>query len=96
MSRKPTRVVGTGTAWIVVDRLQGDYPCYWYTGSQGGRLVEQARADTAAAAVEWGRARTPRVRIRMSDARTYWAGAGDVPDGYAGRWDEKALSSRPV
>lgn len=83
---KLERLVGSGTVWIVVDRDNDDYPSYWYTGAEGGRLVEQGRAATAAAAVEWGRARTPRVRIRMSDGRTYWAGDGDVPEGYAGRW----------
>ena len=86
MSRRLSRLVGTGAVWIVVDPVKDDYPCYWYTGAEGGRLMEQTRVGTAAAAVEWGRARTPQVRIRMKDARTYWAGEGAVPGGYAGRW----------
>ena len=92
MSQKLARLVGTGPVWIVVDRVTDDYFCYCYTGMEGGRLVEQGRADTAAAAVDWGRARTPRVRIRMNDARTYWAGEGAVPAGYAGRWDDLAVT----
>jgi hypothetical protein len=86
------RLVGTGTAWIIVDVVQGDYLCYWYIGDQEDRLVEHVRASTAAAAADWGRGRTPRVRIRMGDGRTYWAGSG-MPEGYAGRWSACAPNS---
>jgi hypothetical protein len=77
---------GDGTAWLVVDRVNGDYLCYWYTGTGEGHLVEHARAASAEEAVAWGRRRTPRVRIRTADARTYWAGTAPAPERFTNSW----------
>lgn len=82
------RALGDGTAWLVFD-AGGDfhqYQCYWYGGSCGDHLLEHTRAATAADAVRWATARTARVRIRLSDLRTYWAGTGPSPGGFAGTW----------
>jgi hypothetical protein len=89
MSREAIKAMGTGTAWLVANRIDGGFFCYWYVGKTGDHLRERARAATAAAAVRWGRDRTQRVRIRMLDARTYWAGGGPLPNGYAGRWSDE-------
>ena len=75
-----------GTAWLVVDRDKGDYLCYWYTGTGGGHLADQARAVSAEKAVAWGRARTSRVRIRTADARSYWAGTAPASEGSTDSW----------
>lgn len=80
--------MGKGTAWLVFD-AGGDlyqYQCYWFAGSSVDHLLEHTRAVTAADAVEWATARTPRARIRLSDHRTYWAGTGPDPGGFAGTW----------
>lgn len=77
---------GEGSVWLVLDRSTGGYVCYWYAGANEGRMVEQARAASAADAVAWGRERSPRVRIRTDDARSSWAGAGPTPDGYELTW----------
>jgi hypothetical protein len=80
-----------GMASIVFDRGRNDYLCYWYNGANGGnRLLGQAHAPTASQAIDWGRARTPKVRIRMGDAKTYWAGRGAAPAGFAGVWSENS------
>jgi hypothetical protein len=62
------------------------YQCYWFGGSGGDHLIERTRAATAADAVKWATARTPRSRIRLSDHRTYWAGTSPNPGGFAGTW----------
>jgi hypothetical protein len=84
--RKPRQ--GEGTAWLVADLGQGDYLCYWYAGPSDGLLVGQARAATASEAVAWGRLRTPRVRIRTTDACSYWAGTAPRPEGFSNSWFE--------
>jgi hypothetical protein len=84
---------GDGTAWLVVDRVAGDYLCYWYTGTGDGRLAERARAATAEDAIAWGRQRTPRVRIRTADARSYWAGITPRPQGFAHIWGEAEMAN---
>jgi hypothetical protein len=84
--RKPRH--GEGTAWLVVDRVEGDYLCYWYTGTGDGYLVAHARTASAEDAVAWGRQRTPRVRIRTPDSRTYWAGTTPTPQGFAHTWTQ--------
>ena len=75
---------------MVADRADGSYHCYWYIGAGNDRLAEHARVETAAAGVAWGRARSPRVRIRTPDALTYWAGTDPVPDGYWQAWTGEA------
>ncbi len=85
---EPSRAVGEGTAWLVFD-AGGDlyqYQCYWFGGRCGDHLLEHARSATAADAVKWATARTPRTRIRLADHRTYWAGAAPKPAGFAGTW----------
>ena len=77
---------GDGTVWLVVDQDKGDFLCYWYSGSGGDHLVDQAREPSAEEAIAWGHQRTPRVRIRTADARTYWAGTAPPPEGFAHRW----------
>ena len=86
MKRHRTPRHGDGTAWLVVDRLKGDYLCSWYTGTDGGHLVEDARLSNASEAVAWGRLRTSRVRIRTADACTYWAGTAPRPEGFSHTW----------
>ena len=73
---------GDGTAWLVVDRRNGDYLCYWYAGLDDAHLVERARARTRADALAWGRRRTSRVRIRTAESFTYWAGTASRPQGF--------------
>jgi hypothetical protein len=77
---------GDGTAWFVADRLTRDYLCYWYVGRGDGHLVESERVATAAAAVTWGRLRTPRVRIRNADGQSQWAGSAKRSEELADAW----------
>ena len=86
MTRPGSPKHGNGTAWLVADLARGDYVCHWYTGPNDERLVEQARATTAADAVAWGRVRSTRVRIRTADAATYWAGTAPKPAGFRDSW----------
>ena len=87
---------GTGTAWLVADRAHGDYLCYWYGGKHDDDVVEQARAASAGLAVAWGRQRTPRVRIRTAEARTFWAGTARAPRGITLTWRDEAGGRTPV
>ena len=80
---------GDGTAWLVADDAQNDYLCYWYVGRADDRLAEQARVATTADALAWGRLRSPRVRIRPTGTRTYWAGTGARPAGFSHTWGEE-------
>ena len=58
---RPRRArTGDGTAWLVVDQLNGEYLCYWYAGPGGGELMEYARVANDSDAVAWGRLRTSR------------------------------------
>jgi cytidine deaminase len=94
MRRHPKSRRGDGTAWLVVDRRTGDYDCSWYAGADDGWLVEQARVASASDAVAWGLLRTPRVRIRTADARTFWAGTAPRPEGFSETWTAPPASSR--
>jgi hypothetical protein len=90
MSRHAARE-GDGTAWLVADGAEPTgFHCYWYTGRAEDHLVERAHLPTEAAAVAWGRTRTPRVRIRTSDRRSSWAGTAPRPAGIALTWIEPA------
>jgi hypothetical protein len=86
MRRHPGKRHGEGTAWLVADRGHDDYLCYWFVGTNDGHLLERARVPFAGDAVAWGRLRTARVRIRTHAARTYWAGTGPRPAGFAASW----------
>ncbi len=92
MRRHRTPRRGEGTAWLVLDRGNGDYLCYWYAGSNDARLVEQARVSSASDSVAWAALRTSRVRIRTADACTYWAGTAPRPEGITHTWNPAAPS----
>ena len=84
----PARMSGKGTAWIVFD-AGGDlfkYRCYWFGGPCEDHLVESTGVATDVDAVSWAAARTPMVRIRLPDHRTYWAGTRPAPTGFFGTW----------
>jgi cytidine deaminase len=85
MKRRRTRT-GDGTAWLVVDSVNGEYMCYWYAGPGDGQLMERARVADASDAVAWGRLRTSRVRIRTPDHCTSWAGTAPTPQGFNHTW----------
>jgi hypothetical protein len=72
--RKPRH--GEGTAWLVSARSDSDYLCYWYTGTNDGRLAEQARVAGTSEALAWGRLRTPSVRIRTAEGESTMAASG--------------------
>jgi len=78
--------------WLVADRLQDAYLCYWYVGRRGDHLAESARQPTTSQALEWGRVRSARVRIRTGEARTYWAGSAPRPESLSHDWPGSAPS----
>ena len=88
MSRNHAPRRGDGTVWLVADRLQDDYLCYWYVGRKGDHLAESTRQPTASQALDWGRLRSGRVRIRTAAARTYWAGTESRPESLSHDWPE--------
>ena len=95
MSRSSART-GDGTAWLVADReTTPGFHCYWFTGRAGDHLVEQAHVTGATEAVAWGRARTPRVRIRTADARSSWAGTAPRPAGIEHTWIDPGPARGP-
>jgi hypothetical protein len=75
-----------GIAHLVYDQAADVYQCYWFGGRSADHLIEHSEVTTAADAVAWAEARTPRARIRLPDHRTYWAGTAPSPDGFAGIW----------
>ena len=79
---------GDGTVWLVADRRDGRYGCYWYTGPNDGRLAEHAHVADVTSAVAWGRTRTSRVRIRDVAGRSVWAGTGPRPAGLHHDWSD--------
>jgi cytidine deaminase len=87
MAAQRHAVRGDGTVWLVADRRDGQYGCYWYTGPSDGRLDEHARVDNVTDAVAWGRARSPRVRIRDVEGRSSWAGTAARPYGINRDWN---------
>ena len=64
---------GRSTAWLVADQ----------DNREG-----QPRATTATLAMGWARVRVSQARSRMPDHRTFWAGTGPTPPGFAGTWVE--------
>lgn len=94
MSRHHTPQRGDGTVWLGADRHRGDYLCSWYAGLNDDHLVEQARAADASDAVSWGLRRTGRVRIRTTEAHTYWAGTASRPEGFSDTWSAAGSQAR--
>jgi hypothetical protein len=78
--------VGTGTVYVAWD--DDAYVGYWDSlpdsGPPGSALEQMPRLHSLHKAVEWGRARSPRVPVRPeSDPGTYyWAGVTE-PEGEA-------------
>ena len=82
---------GRGTVFVHPDMSGGEqvWTGYWErsgrqsTGDDAGRASSRrARSwPTAAAAVAWGRVRTPRVVVVDADGALSWAGEGEPPDG---------------
>src|SRR5688572_21754542 len=86
--------VGSGTAFLHPDIAGGQqvWTGYWSAGRPGdpegsASVIEEGPVwpDTAAA-VAWGRARTPRVVVIDGEGRTYWAGAGARPEEFSEEW----------
>jgi len=82
-----------GTAQLVYDQAADVYHCYWFGGRGDDQLIEHTEVPTAADAVAWAGARTPRARIRLPDHRTYWAGTAPCPGGFAGIWKASAATA---
>jgi len=82
----PARHAGQGIVSLIYDASRHVYSCYWFIGASEDGLIDHCVAPDAAAAVEWARIRSGRVRIRTPDRRTYWAGADPAPGGFAGIW----------
>ena len=74
-----------GIAELVFNKDAGVYHCYWLADAPT-TIWGDAQVATAAEAVAWAAARTPRARIRLPDHRTYRAGTGPNPGGFAGIW----------
>jgi hypothetical protein len=75
----PERFRGTGIVYVAFDDEDGNYDGYWDRGQPSPAALEDfPRSPSAAAAVRWGRERTPRVLIRPQSypSCTYWAGVG--------------------
>jgi hypothetical protein len=93
MAARKTR---DGTVWLVFDA--GDelyrYQCYWFGGPSGDRVLEHDRVATDVQAVAWGMDRATRIRIRLPDHQTYWAGSAPNPGGFAGTWSP-GMERRP-
>jgi cytidine deaminase len=86
--------VGGGTVFLHPDVAGGQqvWTGYWSAGRPGdpegsASVIEEGPVwpDTAAA-VAWGRARTPRVVVIDGEGRTYWAGAGARPEEFSEEW----------
>jgi cytidine deaminase len=56
--------------------------------AQKGVLEEGPNFPTDAAAVVWGRFRTPRIVVVDAEGVLSWAGEGDPPDGIGIRWEQ--------
>jgi cytidine deaminase len=84
--------VGRGTVFVHRDVLGGRtvWTGYWERAShadEGAGILEEAPTwPQAAAAVAWGRARTPRVVVVEGDGTMSWAGTGDPPVEVGTQW----------
>jgi cytidine deaminase len=84
---------GRGVVFVHPDMRDGQrvWTGYWERSSGSGAepagILEEAPIwPSAAEAVAWGRARTPRVVVVAADGETYWAGEGDPPAEIGRRW----------
>jgi cytidine deaminase len=96
----PARVAkwrGRGTVFVHPDVSGGErvWTSYWERSAgtsdeadaEKGILEEGPIFATAAAAVTWGRVRTPRIVVVGADGGLSWAGDGDPPEGIGARWE---------
>ena len=86
--RSLAKHIGSGTVWLAFDATTDDYLCSWRDDSSG-HVLEEGRAASEAAAVDWGRARTQQVVFQNGGDR-FWAGTGSAPSGMAGYWSDDA------
>jgi cytidine deaminase len=84
---------GRGTVFVHPDVTDGRqvWTAYWErsAGDEGvgaGVLEEGPNWSTAAEAVTWGEARTPRVVVVDADGTMFWAGEGEPPAEIPNRW----------
>jgi cytidine deaminase len=91
----PNRLIeylGRGTVFVHRDVIDGQamWTGYWERAAhadEGSGILEEApNWPDAAAAVTWGRARTPRVIVVEADGLMSWAGAGDPPAEVRTQW----------
>jgi cytidine deaminase len=90
---------GRGTVFVHPDLAGGEqvWTGYWERSAgssdegdaQKGILEEAPIFPTSAAAVTWGRVRTPRIVVVDVDGSLSWAGEGDPPDGIGIRWESE-------
>ena len=88
---------GRGTVFVHPDLAGGEqvWTGYWERSAgsskegdvQKGVLEEGPNFPTEAAAVAWGRVRTPRVVVVDADGALSWAGDGEPPEGIGARWE---------
>jgi cytidine deaminase len=88
---------GRGTVFVHPDIAGGEqvWTGYWErsggssqeSDAEKGILEEGPIFATTAAAVTWGRVRTPRIVVVGADGGLSWAGEGDPPDGIDARWE---------
>jgi len=89
---------GRGTVFVHPDIAGGErvWTGYWErsagssqeSDAEKGILEEGPIFPTTAAAVTWGRVRTPRIVVVEADGGLSWAGEGDPPDGIDARWGQ--------
>lgn len=98
--RRPARRpnLATGTVWLAFDAGDGlyRYRCDWFGGPVDGHLLEQAGVAAQADAAARGLERSPSVRIRLPDHRTYWAGLVPDPGALAGSCTPRLPGPEPV
>lgn len=79
---------GTGSVRLVFDA--GDelyrWQCHWFGGPVEAHLLEHARGLTESDEGTWGSDRSPRVRVRLPDHCSSWAGPAPDPGALAGTW----------
>jgi cytidine deaminase len=86
--------VGQGTVFVHADALNGRqvWTGYWERASHAdeaaGILEEAPTWPDVAAAIEWGRARTPRVVVVDPDGSASWEGTGPAPTGMSRKWKD--------